>query len=52
MATMGIPVRGGERADDSTWSGWPAPETLLLCLIAFLALIGTSVVGLLIGTAS
>ncbi len=50
MATMGTQVRGPH--EGNARSGWPAPETLLLGLIAFLAIVCTSVVGLLVGAAS
>lgn len=50
MATRGTQVRGAH--EGIARSGWPAPETLLLGLIAFLAIVCTSVVGLLVGAAS
>lgn len=50
MVTMDTQVRRARRGNART--GWPAPETLLLGLIAFLAFVGTSVVGLLVGAAS
>lgn len=47
---MDTQVRSAPHGSPRT--GWPAPETLLLGLIAFLAIVGTSVVGLLVGAAS
>ncbi len=50
MGTIHTQAHGAQ--EGSARTGWPAPETLLLGLIAFLAVVGTSVVGLLVGAAS